>query len=49
MLNVALEEKFKIYEKTYGKKLEDVNSMRSLYAKQLSRRTKRTIAFMLNK
>jgi hypothetical protein len=33
MLNVALEEKFKIYEKTYGKKLEDVNSMRSLYAK----------------
>jgi hypothetical protein len=54
-LNVAREGNFKIYEKTLDKKLQDVDSMRSIY--RLSRisiqlvkiRTKMTIALMLSK
>jgi hypothetical protein len=54
-LNVALEGNFKIYEKTHGKKLEDVDSMWSIYrlsqiSIQLVKiKTKRTIALMLSK
>jgi hypothetical protein len=54
-LNVAPEGNFKIYEKTHGKKLEDVDSMRSIYRlsgisiQLVEVRTKRTIALKLSK
>jgi hypothetical protein len=54
-LNVALEGNFKIYEKTQGKKLEDVTSMRHIYRlsgisiQLVEVRTNRTIALMLSK
>jgi hypothetical protein len=52
---VAPEGNFKIYEKTHGKKLEDVDSMRSIYRlsgisiQLVEVRTKRTIALKLSK
>jgi hypothetical protein len=54
-LNVVLERNFKIYEKTRGKKLEDVTSLRHIYrlsgisVQLVEVRTNQTIALMLSK